>query len=114
MLHICYNWCKIVGSPSLINRFDPFSLEIADVPHGYSPVEWWGTKWIHAVYLERTNNVLQVYFESECKPPIGFYEKIVKMYPEIELEYEYLKDGVRFYNGRSTDEREWHVNVIQL
>jgi hypothetical protein len=86
--------------------------EIVDEPREYGGYRWqtdhWGSKWdVDGVLFENQNTFLQYQFDSAWSPPISFFEKVARDFPNLTFELEYYEQGMGFA-GRSTFEGDYH------
>ena len=80
--------------------------EAVGEPRKYGGYRWqtdhWGSKWdVNGELLESHDTFLQYQFDSAWSPPISFFEKISKDFPNLTFELKYYEGGMGFA-GRST------------
>ena len=80
--------------------------EIVDEPRKHGGYQWqcdhWGSKWdVNGELLENHGTSLRYQFESPWSPPILFFMKVAKDFPDLTFELEYYEEGMGFA-GRNT------------
>ena len=81
------------------------------------PIEWryenWGTKWTPHEYSEKVVGVrgMRVAFDTAWSPPSKFFEKLLKVYPDLWIKCEWHEEGglagVWVGNAQEIKELSW-------
>ena len=93
--------------------------EAVGEPRKYGGYRWqsdhWGTKWdVDGVLIESHDTFLQYQFDSAWSPPISFFEKISKDFPNLTFELEFYEGGMGFAGRATFDGEDWDEEELPI
>ena len=76
----------------------------------------WGTKWdVREFYTEaETENEIRLSFDTAWAPPIAFYEKLSRDYPELIISASYFEGGCDFCGTWESDFGEETLSISDI